>query len=189
MKDWNGFVSECKACLRCDLKNNRRNVVIGRGIPGNKPVLLVGEGPGEQEDIQGEAFVGRAGKLLDLLLQALEFKPEQYYIANVVKCRPPNNRIPTFEEMESCLPWLRFQFKYIKPSIIVCLGATAAKAIIDRSVKITQIRGKWIEKKGGLFVMPTYHPAAVLRDNSKREDFYLDFKKVRDKLNEIYNNI
>lgn len=184
MKDWEGFVRECKKCTRCGLSKNRQNVVIGRGVPKTCPVLFVGEGPGEQEDIQGEAFVGRAGKLLDILLTALEFNPEHYYIANVVKCRPPENRIPTWEEMEACLPWLRFQVKAIKPTIIVCLGATAAKAIIDRDAKITQIRGQWVEK-GGFLMLPTYHPAAVLRDIRKREDFYLDMKKVREKLEEI----
>ncbi|NLU52263.1 MAG: uracil-DNA glycosylase [Clostridiaceae bacterium] len=186
--DWEGFVKECKNCTRCGLSNNRQNVVIGRGVPKPCPVLFVGEGPGEQEDIQGEAFVGRAGKLLDILLTALDFNPEHYYIANVVKCRPPDNRIPTWEEMEACLPWLRYQVKFIKPFIIVCLGATAAKAIIDRDAKITQIRGQWVEK-GGFLMFPTYHPAAVLRDIRKREDFYLDMKNVKEKLESISGQV
>lgn len=188
MKDWNGFVKECTACQRCSLHANRMNVVIGRGNPNPAPILFIGEGPGEQEDIQGEAFVGRAGKLLDLLLEALEIKEESYYIANVVKCRPPENRVPSKDEVEACMPWLRYQVKAIKPSIIVCLGSTAAKAIIDDKARITQIRGTWTELKGGLMVMPTYHPAAVLRDIRKREDFYLDMRKVRDKLIEIGAN-
>jgi DNA polymerase len=182
MNDWESFVKECKSCCRCGLSQNRKNVVIGRGIPKPAPVLFVGEGPGEQEDIEGEAFVGRAGKLLDLVLEALEFSPEQYYIANVVKCRPPNNRIPTEDEANTCLPWLRYQVKAIKPNIIVCLGSTAAKAIIDRDARITRLRGIWVEKPKNLSIMPTYHPAAVLRDSKKREDFYLDIKKVKEKL-------
>ncbi|NLE25423.1 MAG: uracil-DNA glycosylase [Clostridiaceae bacterium] len=185
MNKWDDFISACSSCNKCGLNENRRNVVIGRGIVKPAPILFVGEGPGEQEDIQGEAFVGRAGKLLDLLLDALEIKPEDYYIANVVKCRPPDNRIPTKDEVDACMPWLRYQFSVIKPSIVVCLGATAAKAIIDDDVKITKIRGNWIDKQGKILIMPTYHPAAVLRDSRKREDFYLDIKKVRDKLFQI----
>lgn len=185
MDKWDDFVSECSQCDRCGLHESRRNVVIGRGSDKQVPILFVGEGPGEQEDIQGEAFVGKAGKLLDLLLDALEIKPEDYYIANVVKCRPPNNRIPTKAEVEACMPWLRYQFGVIKPCIVVCLGATAAKAIIDNNVKITKIRGNWIDKQGKILIMPTYHPAAVLRDVRKREDFYLDMKKVREKLSQM----
>lgn len=184
MNNWNDFVRECMACKRCGLHSGRQNVVIGRGNPKPVPLLFVGEGPGEQEDIQGEAFVGRAGKLLDLLLEALGISEDSYYIANVVKCRPPQNRVPSREEMESCMPWLRYQVKALNPSIIVCLGSTAARAIIDDGVKITQIRGTWVELKNGLLVMPTYHPAAVLRDIRKREDFYLDMKKVRSRLME-----
>lgn len=182
MNNWEDFVKECKSCIRCELSGYRTNVVIGRGIPKPAPVLFIGEGPGEQEDLKGEAFVGPAGKLLDLVLEALEFNPEQYYIANVVKCRPPNNRIPTESEVNTCMPWLRFQVKALKPGIIVCLGSTAAKAIIDKDAKITKIRGNWIDKPMNLSVMPTYHPSAVLRDNRKREDFYLDIKKVKERL-------
>lgn len=185
MKDWESFARECMDCRKCSLHENRKNVVIGRGIPKPLPLLFVGEGPGEQEDLLGEAFVGRAGKLLDLLLEALEFNHEHYYIANIVKCRPPNNRVPTPEEMEACLPWLRYQVKFIKPAIIVCLGATAAKAILSPDARITEIRGKWVEKQGNLLILPTFHPSAVLRDNNKREALYLDLKQVRNKLDEI----
>ncbi|MCX7772589.1 MAG: uracil-DNA glycosylase [Clostridia bacterium] len=182
MTEWEGFVSECMACTKCGLHKERKHVVIGRGESLNVPLLFVGEGPGEQEDIQGEAFVGRAGKLLDLLLEALEFSPRNYYIANIVKCRPPDNRTPTDEEVMACLPWLRYQVKIIKPKIIVCLGATAAKAIIDPDFKITKMRGGWVERQGKTLIMPTFHPSAVLRDSAKRDDFYLDLKKVREKL-------
>ena len=185
MNDWESFVRACSECQKCSLHQYRKKIVIGRGVPKSVPVLFVGEGPGEQEDIQGEAFVGRAGKLLDLLLEALEFKQSHYYIANVVKCRPPDNRIPSADEVEACLPWLRYQVKVIKPAIIVCLGATAAKAIIDKDAKITKLRGTWVERPGKLIILPTFHPAAVLRDIHKREDFYLDLKKVRGKLSEM----
>lgn len=182
MNKWEAFLNACLSCNKCGLSLNRKNVVIGRGMPKQVPLLFIGEGPGEQEDVQGEAFVGKAGKLLDLVLDALEFKPEEYYIANVVKCRPPNNRIPTNDEVEACIPWLRYQVKAIKPAIIVCLGSTAAKAVIDKDAKITQIRGTWIEKTDKLSIMPTYHPSAVLRDIRKREVFYSDLKKVREML-------
>ncbi len=188
MKDWENFVAACKSCQKCELHQNRKNVVIGRGIPKRVPLLFIGEGPGEQEDIQGEAFVGRAGKLLDLLLEALEIEPDQYYIANIVKCRPPNNRVPTEKEAEACLPWLRYQVKAIKPAIVVCLGATAARAIIDKEAKITKLRGQWVEREGKFSIMPTYHPSAVLRDIGKREDFYLDIKKVKERLAGIANH-
>ena len=182
VNNWSEFVNACKACKKCELHATRQNVVIGRGTPKITPVLFVGEGPGEQEDIKGEAFVGRAGKLLDLALEALGFEPELYYISNIVKCRPPNNRVPNEQEASACLPWLRYQVKVLKPSIIVCLGSTAAKFIIDKEAKITKIRGNWIEREGNFSIMPTYHPSAVLRDTNKREDFYLDIKKVRERL-------
>lgn len=184
MMEWESFVEECSGCRKCGLHQTRRNIVIGRGLKKPAPVLFVGEGPGEQEDVLGEAFVGKAGKLLDLLLEALEFKQEHYYIANIVKCRPPDNRVPTREEVDACLPWLRYQVRYLKPSILVCLGSTASRAIIDPDAKITKLRGTWVDKQG-LLILPTYHPAAVLRDISKRGDFYLDMKKVREKLSEF----
>jgi len=183
MLDWEELIRECNNCRKCELSNTRTNVVIGRGNT-RATVLLVGEGPGEQEDKQGLPFVGPAGKLLDLLLSALMFKEEDYYIANIVKCRPPNNRVPFDEEAEACLDYLRNQLLLIRPKIIVCLGATAARHIIDRDIKITQIRGQWVEKKG-FWIMPTFHPAALLRDQSKKILMWEDFRKVRQKLNEI----
>jgi len=183
MLDWEELIRECNNCRKCELSNTRTNVVIGRGNT-KATILLVGEGPGEQEDKQGLPFVGPAGKLLDLLLSALMFKEEDYYIANIVKCRPPNNRVPFDEEAEACLDYLRNQLLLIRPKIIVCLGATAARHIIDKGIKITQIRGQWVEKKG-FWIMPTFHPAALLRDQSKKILMWEDFKKVRQKLNEI----
>ena len=174
---------ECSNCSGCDLSKGRTNVVFGRGNE-NADLLFIGEGPGEQEDLKGQPFVGPAGKLLDLLFRAQDIKPEDYYIANIVKCRPPNNRVPTDEEANECMYYLRKQVSIIKPRIIVCLGATAMKYIIDRDSKISQIRGEWIERKG-CSIMPTFHPAALLRDSSKKPLMWNDIKKVRIRLNEF----
>lgn len=183
MLGWEDLIKESNSCRRCSLCGNRANVVIGRGNV-NAPMMLIGEGPGEQEDKQGLPFVGPAGKLLDLLLEALAIKNDKYYIANIVKCRPPGNRVPFDEEAEKCLPLLRNQVSLIKPQIIVCLGATSMKYIINKEAKITQIRGQWIERKG-YWIMPTFHPAALLRDESKKILMWEDFKKVKQKLEEI----
>jgi DNA polymerase len=190
MKDqalWEDFVGSCRNCGNCELAKTRTKVVIGRGSNLNAPIMLVGEGPGEQEDLTGRAFVGRAGKLLDHLLNALMFEPEDYYICNIVKCRPPNNREPLADEAHACLPWLRFQVKYIRPSILVCLGATALKYLVGEDARITKIRGTWIERPGFFRIMPTYHPSAVLRDpsNTKKEEMFQDMKKVREYLNTV----
>jgi uracil-DNA glycosylase family 4 len=183
MIDWDNLIKQCLECERCALSAKRRNVVIERGNR-NAPLMLVGEGPGEQEDIQGRPFVGAAGKLLDLLLDALMLDEEDYYICNIVKCRPPNNRKPFDEEAEKCLPFLRNQVALVRPKIIVCLGATAMKYIIDRNARISMIRGNWIERKN-FWIMPTFHPAALLRDGSKRALMFSDFKKVVQKLSEL----
>ena len=180
MPDWNGLIENCNSCNKCGLAGNRTNVVIGRGNR-EAPVMLIGEGPGEQEDLQGYPFVGAAGKLLDLLLDALMFREEDCYIANIVKCRPPGNRIPTDEEADACLPFLRDQLRLVNPNIIVCLGSTAAKHIISQTARITEIRGKWLENKG-FHIMPTFHPAALLRDASKKSLMFNDMRKVRDML-------
>ena len=140
MLGWDELERKCRECMRCGLAKTRKNVVIGRGSK-TAPVMLIGEGPGEQEDIQGKPFVGAAGKLLDLLLSALMFSDDDYYICNIVKCRPPGNRVPADDEAESCLPWLRRQTLLIRPRIMVCMGSTAVKYIIDRTARITQIRG------------------------------------------------
>lgn len=183
MLGWDELEKKCNTCMKCSLGETRSNVVMGRGSR-TAPLMLIGEGPGEQEDREGKAFVGQAGQLLDLLLSAFSFKEEEYYICNVVKCRPPSNRVPTAEEAESCLPWLRNQVALIRPQIIVCLGATAVKYVVDKSAKITQIRGRWIERKG-FWIMPTFHPAAILRDSSKKVPLFEDVKSVRLKLEEL----
>ncbi len=183
MFGWGEFENRCSACMKCDLGKTRTNIVIERGSR-TAPMMLIGEGPGELEDRQGRPFVGAAGQLLDLLLSALMFQEDEYYICNVVKCRPPSNRTPTDDEAESCLPWLRNQVALIRPQIMVCLGATAMKYIIDKNAKITQIRGQWIERKG-FWIMPTFHPAALLRDPSKKALMFEDIKSARLKLDEV----
>lgn len=187
MLGWEELEKKCTACMKCGLGKTRTNIVVERGSR-TAPLMFIGEGPGEQEDKQGQPFVGAAGQLLDLLLSALMFKEEEYYICNVVKCRPPSNRTPTDEEAESCLPWLRNQVALIRPQIIVCLGATAMKYVIDKNAKITQIRGQWIERKG-FWIMPTFHPAALLRDPSKKALMFEDIKSARLKLDEIQGEV
>jgi len=186
MLNWEELTKACTECYRCELGKKRTNIVIGRGNR-EADLLMIGEGPGEQEDLSGLPFVGPAGKLLDTLLKALLFKEDQYYIANVVKCRPPGNRVPTDQEAEMCLPYLRNQVYLIKPKIIVCLGATAMKYVIDRNAKITQIRGQWIEKKG-YWIMPTFHPAALLRDETKKVLMWEDMKKVKQRMDYLCQN-
>ncbi|MEN6312965.1 MAG: uracil-DNA glycosylase [Clostridiaceae bacterium] len=183
MLGWEEFEKECAACVKCSLGKTRTNIVIERGSR-TAPLMLIGEGPGEQEDRQGKPFVGAAGQLLDLLLSALMFQEDEYYICNIVKCRPPQNRVPTDDEAEACLPWLRNQTALIRPHIIVCMGATAMKYVIDKNAKITQIRGRWIERKG-FWILPTFHPAALLRDASKKVLMFEDMKSARHKLDEF----
>ncbi|NMB33620.1 MAG: uracil-DNA glycosylase [Clostridium sp.] len=186
MYGWERLIQACNECKKCGLARTRKNVVIGAGNI-NASMMIVGEGPGEQEDIQGIPFVGAAGKLLDLLFGAMRITKDQYYISNIVKCRPPNNRVPTEKEAFACLPYLRNQLVLIKPKIIVCMGATAAKYIVDKNAKITKIRGRWIERKG-YWIMPTFHPAALLRDESKKIPMWEDFKRIKQRLDNICPN-
>lgn len=183
MLGWTEFEEKCGACMQCGLGKTRTNIVIERGSR-TAPLMFIGEGPGEQEDKQGRPFVGAAGQLLDLLLSALMFKEDEYYICNIVKCRPPSNRVPTDDEAESCLPWLRNQVALVRPQIMVCLGSTAMKYTIDKNARITQIRGQWIDRKG-FWIMPTFHPAALLRDTTKKALLFEDMKSVRLKLDEL----
>ncbi len=183
MLTWEQLILACKGCQLCELGNLRTNIVIGRGNTKSQ-VMFIGEGPGEQEDLKGEPFVGAAGQLLDVLLEALMFKPDDYYIANIVKCRPPNNRVPNDQEAEKCLPYLRNQVALIRPRIIVCLGSTAARYVISKDIKITQIRGQWHEQKG-CWIMPTFHPAALLRDSTKKALLFKDIKAVKEKMAQI----
>ena len=176
--------AECLNCRRCGLCETRHNVVVGVGNPHAK-VMFVGEGPGENEDLQGEPFVGRAGKLLDTMLDAVDLSRERnIYIANIVKCRPPQNRDPRPEEQEACIGWLRNQFAIMRPKIVVCLGRIAGMKLMDPNLKITKEHGRFIEKKGTL-MMATLHPAALLRNPSQKPDAFNDFLLLREKILEV----
>lgn len=175
--------AECQNCTKCNLSSTRNNVVFGEGNLKSK-IMFVGEGPGRDEDLQGRPFVGRAGQLLNKMLEAIDLKRENVYIANIVKCRPPNNRVPLQNEVEACIPYLRNQVAIIAPKIIVCLGATAAKAIIDKNFRITSMRGQWYERKG-VKIIATYHPAALLRDPEKKRPAWEDFKSIKNELEKV----
>ena len=182
--DFEELRSECLKCTKCGLCQGRHNVVFGVGNPKAK-VLFVGEGPGENEDLQGEPFVGRAGKLLDLMLDAVDLSRERnIYIANIVKCRPPQNRDPLPEEQEACIGWLRNQFAIMRPKIIVCLGRIAGMKLMDPNMKITRQHGQFVDKKGTL-MMATLHPAALLRNPNQKPDAFNDFLLLRDKIMEV----
>ena len=176
--------------LDCPWRPSDLEQRLGRSIrQGNEnaEVMFIGEGPGENEDLQGEPFVGRAGKLLDKMLAAVDLdRNKNIYIANMVKCRPPKNRDPKPEEQEMCIEWLRTQVRMIKPKIIVCLGRIAAARLIKSDIKITKEHGQWIEKNGVL-MMAMLHPAAILRDPRRKPDAFDDFLKLRDKINEVCN--
>lgn len=185
LKSWETLEGACYNCKKCRLWETRTNVVVG---VGNKDadIMFIGEGPGQQEDLQGEPFVGPAGKLLDKMLSAIKLDRQQVYIANIVKCRPPGNRDPHEDEQGACMNYLRYQLMLIKPKIIVCLGRVAAMAIIDKNFKITREHGIWTERKGYWF-MATYHPSALLRDETKKRPAWEDFKLIREKLDELKN--
>ncbi len=172
----NEINDEVKKCTKCNLCKNRTNTVFGVGNE-NADIMFIGEGPGADEDREGEPFVGKAGKLMNQAFQGLGISREKIYIANIVKCRPPNNRNPEKEEASACLNYLRNQVILVKPKIIVLLGSVALKNILGDNYGITASRGKWIEKKGILY-MPTFHPAALLRDDSKKIDFWNDLELV-----------
>ena len=174
MKDIDALVA---GCTKCRLHSTRTNTVPGEGNL-DASLMFVGEGPGADEDAKGRPFVGAAGKLLDKIIVAMGMHREEVYIGNVVKCRPPANRLPEKDEMDSCLPYLERQIKAIDPAIIVLLGSTAYKAIIkDSREGITKARGQVIELDGRIYI-PTFHPAALLRDPSKKKDVWADMKKV-----------
>lgn len=183
-KTWDELKTACEQCERCELCKTRHNVVVGVGSE-NAEVMFIGEGPGENEDLQGEPFVGRAGKLLDKMLTAVDLdRNKNIYIANIVKCRPPQNRDPKPEEQEQCIEWLRSQVRLIKPKIIVCLGRIAAAKIIKPDIKITKEHGQWLQK-GDYLMMAMLHPAAILRDPRRKPEAFNDFLILREKINEI----
>jgi len=178
MNSWEDLEASCDECVKCDLHKTRTNVVFGVGNR-NAEVLFIGEGPGEKEDLKGEPFVGRAGAFLDDMLKIIGLSREtNIFIANIVKCRPPNNRDPHNTEREACFDWLRAQIKLISPKIIVCLGRIAAFELISSDFKITADHGKWYEIDG-IKYMALFHPAALLRDPSKRPDTFVDLKEIQ----------
>lgn len=183
-QSWEELEQACKACRQCELCQTRTNVVFGIGNP-KANVLFIGEGPGEQEDLQGLPFVGRSGQLLDKMLAAVDLdRNKNIYIANIVKCRPPKNRDPLPEEQQACLTWLRNQVLLMRPKIIVCLGRIAAAKLIKPDIKITKEHGMFIEKNGVL-MMATLHPAALLRNPNNKPAAFEDFLKLRQKLDEL----
>lgn len=175
---------ECLACRRCGLCETRHSVVFGQGA-AYAEVMLVGEGPGANEDEQGLPFVGKSGQLLDHYLEAVDLsRDKNVYIANIVKCRPPQNRDPLPEESAACMPWLRQQFQLIRPKIVVCLGRVAAQRMLDPGFSISRDHGKFFDKQGTLF-MATYHPAALLRYPDNKPAVFGDFVALRQKITEV----
>lgn len=182
--DFAELKTACLTCEKCALCKGRTNVVVGVGNE-TAEVMFIGEGPGEQEDLKGEPFVGRAGQLLDKMLHAVGLdRRHNIYIANMVKCRPPHNRDPLPEEQEACLDWLRAQTSLIKPKIIVCLGRIAACRLIDPDLKISRQHGQWVQKNG-VWMMAMLHPAAILRNPAQKPEAFADFLRLRDKVQEI----
>ena len=179
MLSWEELQAVCGDCTKCGLCETRNNVVFGVGNR-NADILFVGEGPGEQEDLKGEPFVGPAGKLLDDMLSIIDLDREKCYIANIVKCRPPRNRDPLETEQDACIDYLRNQVALIKPKIIVCLGRIAATRLIREDFRITREHGTWTER-GGIWMTATYHPSALLRDVAKRPEAFDDLMAIREK--------
>ena len=183
MLDWNNLKRVCGECTRCGLCETRHNVVFGVGNE-NADVMFAGEGPGEQEDLKGEPFVGPAGKLLDDMLSIIDLdRNTNCYIANIVKCRPPRNRDPLETEQDACINYLRNQVSLIQPKIIVCLGRIAAKRLIDPEYRITRDHGQWVQKNG-VWMTAIYHPSALLRDVTKRPATFEDLLSLREKIRE-----
>ncbi|MDL2287781.1 uracil-DNA glycosylase [Oscillospiraceae bacterium OttesenSCG-928-F05] len=180
MPSWEELKESCLACRKCGLEATRTNVVFGVGNP-EAEVLFIGEGPGEQEDLRGEPFVGRAGKLLDDMLTIIGLDRTKIYIANIVKCRPPGNRDPKTEEQEACIPWLRTQTSLIQPKLIVCLGRIAAQKIIKPDYRITAEHGQWVSR-GKYKLTAFFHPAALLRDPRKKPEAFEDLYGLRDQI-------
>ena len=184
---WEELENSIKNCQKCNLCKARQNIVFGVGNK-NATIMFIGEGPGADEDRLGEPFVGRAGKLMNMAFKMVGINRENVYIANIVKCRPPQNRNPKEDEATECLDYLRNQVVLVKPKIIVLLGSVALKNILGKEYGITASRGKWIEKKG-ITYMPTWHPAALLRDENKKIDFIKDLMLVTERVNQVVKNI
>ena len=180
---WEVFDRQVAACEMCPLCRNIRHKVPGQG-DRQAPLMLIGEGPGQVEDEEGLAFVGPAGQLLTRMLAAISLPRDRVYICNIVKCRPPNNRVPEEAEAEACKLHLRMQFALVRPKVIVLLGSTAARHTLGPDIRITRDRGRWFERKG-VWMMPTYHPSALLRDPAKKREAWEDMQSLRDRLMEL----
>ena len=184
MMDWTELQNACASCTQCGLCDSRHNVVFGVGNI-HADIMFVGEGPGEQEDLQGEPFVGRAGQLLDDMLSIIDLsRKENCYIANIVKCRPPQNRDPMEVEQDACIGYLENQIALVQPKILVCLGRIAAMRLIREDYRITREHGQWVEKDG-IWMTAIYHPSALLRDVTKRPETFEDLLSIRKKLKSI----
>ena len=181
--EWQELMARCRDCRACPLGESRKNNVFGTGDV-NAPLMFVGEAPGEQEDNVGIPFVGAAGKLLDRYLYAVDLPRDKVYIANILKCRPPHNRDPEEGEQDACIGYLREQFRLIRPRVVVCLGRIAAMRLIRPDYRITREHGQWVQK-GGVWMTAVYHPSALVRDLSKREDMLRDMWSIRQKLEEL----
>lgn len=183
MKELETLRHTCQTCQACALGATRTNLVFGDGNPHAK-IMFIGEGPGQQEDLTGIPFVGRAGQLLSQILEIIDLDRSRYYIANIVKCRPPQNRDPLSEEQDACIPHLEEQIQLIDPKIIVCLGRIAACRLIRSDFRITREHGQWVHKQGR-WMTALYHPSALLRDLSKRPDTFDDLKSIQAKILEV----
>ena len=183
MMNWEELKRTCHSCTKCGLCETRHNVVFGVG-PETADVMFIGEGPGEQENLKGEPFVGAAGKLLDDMLSIIDLSRENCYIANIVKCRPPRNRDPLETEQDACIDYLRNQVALIRPKIIVCLGRISATRLIRPDFRITREHGQWVEKIG-IWMTAIFHPSALLRDLTKRPETFDDLIALREKIREL----
>ena len=178
------FKKKINSCEKCVLAQTKTNIVFGEGNPKSM-IMLVGEGPGENEDLMGKPFVGKAGQLLDKMLKVIDLsRDENVYITNIVKCRPPKNRDPEEYEQDACIGYLFRQIEIINPKIIIALGRIAAKKLIDEKFKVSLDHGKWI-KKNNIYFMGTYHPSALLRFANRKEDAFQDFLSIREKIKEL----
>ena len=180
---WEVFDRQVAACEMCPLCRNIRHKVPGQG-DRQAPLMLIGEGPGQVEDEEGLAFVGPAGQLLTRMLAAISLPRDRVYICNIVICRPPNNRVPEEAEAEACKLHLRMQFALVRPKVIVLLGSTAARHTLGPDIRVTRDRGRWFERKG-VWMMPTYHPSALLRDPAKKREAWEDMQSLRDRRMEL----
>lgn len=184
MSDWECLQQACEHCTNCRLCETRHHVVFGVGNR-ESDILFVGEGPGEQEDLKGEPFVGPAGQLLDDMLSIIDLdRNKNCYIANIVKCRPPRNRDPLETEQDACIGYLEQQIQLLQPKIIVCLGRIAAMRLIRSDYRITREHGQWVEKNG-IWMSAIYHPSALLRDPLKRPESFDDLMSLREKMREL----